>query len=284
MNSKSENISNLRRLQLSQLMIAKEIKRICDANGISYFLASGTLLGAVRHRGFIPWDDDLDIGMPRKDYEKFLRVFEKKADTKNFFLQTFDTDLEYGLSFAKVRMNGTFFYESVMSKVNCHKGIFVDVFPFDDAASLRVAKKAHILLYQVFSKMFLYRKNFIPRGTNKIKYVISRVVRYLAFLLPEKMLKSTVQFIMTYFSGNAKRLVNLCGDYGYRECIDADDPFEEIEFENTLFRVPCGREQYLKNVYGDYMQLPPLEKRGNKHGNANSCDTKFCEIELDKNS
>lgn len=282
MNSKSENISNLRRLQLSQLMIAKEIKRICDANGISYFLASGTLLGAVRHKGFIPWDDDLDIGMPRDDYEKFLRVFKESADTKKFFLQTYDSDQEYGLSFAKVKINGTYFFESTMSKVNCHKGIFVDVFPFDAAASTRVMEKVHIFLYQIFSKMFLYRRNFIPRGSDKLKYSISRVIHYSALLCPEFLLKNLTLATMKFFSNDAKHLVNLCGDYGYRERINVDERFEEILFEDVLFKVPCCRKEYLTNIYGDYMQLPPLEKRGNKHGNADSCDTIFGDLEFDK--
>ena len=120
----------LRRVQLTQLSIAKEIKRVCDKYGIEYILDSGTLLGAVRHRGFIPWDDDMDIAMTRENYDKFVSVAQTEFKDK-YFLQTWETDKNCPFPFAKVRLNGTSYVENVCEHADIHKGIYVDVFPYD---------------------------------------------------------------------------------------------------------------------------------------------------------
>ena len=103
----------LRNVQLIQLEIAKEVKRICEQNNISYFMDGGTLLGAVRHKGFIPWDDDLDFGFTRDNYEKFIATAKKNLSSE-FFLQTWDSDREYGYAFCKNTKEG-----NNLSRENC---------------------------------------------------------------------------------------------------------------------------------------------------------------------
>ena len=110
----------LRNVQLVQLEIAKEVKRICEQNNISYFMDGGTLLGAVRHKGFIPWDDDIDVCMPPADYQKFIKIF--KNDNK-YFLQTIETDKYFHTLFAKIRKNNTCMVETENTYMKIHKGI-----------------------------------------------------------------------------------------------------------------------------------------------------------------
>lgn len=126
------NNEELHKLHNEELNILKLVVRFCDENHIQYFLTAGSLLGAVRHKGFIPWDDDLDISMPRDDYERFLSIAANKLD-KCLYLHCNNTDTEYWLPFAKVRMNDTEFVEPTIEKIQTHKGIFIDIFPLDNA-------------------------------------------------------------------------------------------------------------------------------------------------------
>ena len=136
-----ENKNDIKSLQLICLEILKEIDRVCKKHNILYWLDSGSMLGAVRHNGFIPWDDDLDIAMFRDDYNRFLEIASKELK-ENYFLQTHQTDSEYPLFFAKVRRNNTFIDEKRYRRLNIHKGIYVDIFPVDKLGSnIKVAKK-----------------------------------------------------------------------------------------------------------------------------------------------
>ena len=138
----------LKKLHDVELEILQEIIRICKKYDIKYYLAGGTLLGAVRHKGFIPWDDDLDIGMLREDYDKFMKYGIKEIDDK-YFIHCDKTDPNYWLPFIKVRKNSTTFVEELLNKKEVlHNGIFVDIFPMDNCNNLllKVIKKLKKLL------------------------------------------------------------------------------------------------------------------------------------------
>ena len=102
-----DNNETLQKMHRLHLVLADEVKRICEKHSIEYFMLAGTLLGAIRHKGFIPWDDDMDFGMTRNNFEKFLLVAEKELDAKKFYLQTDRKDRFYTFNFAKLRLNGT---------------------------------------------------------------------------------------------------------------------------------------------------------------------------------
>lgn len=130
----------LQDLHKVEIEILDEIDRICRKNNINYCLVGGTLLGAVRHGGFIPWDDDLDVAMPRNDYEKFIDVCKNEL-SDDFYLHSIETDKTYWLPFIKIRKKYTIFEEKNIAGLGCKTGIYVDIFPLDDAIVIDSSKK-----------------------------------------------------------------------------------------------------------------------------------------------
>ena len=122
---------NLKKLHEVEVEILDEVVRICDKYNLDYYLVGGTLIGAIRHKGFIPWDDDLDISMPRADYEKFLEVAPLELDEK-YYLENRKYNEKFHLPFTKIKKNNTEFRETFTSSLDNHKGIFVDIFPLDN--------------------------------------------------------------------------------------------------------------------------------------------------------
>lgn len=252
-----------------ELKIAIEIKRICDLHDIKYFLTAGTLLGAVRHGGFIPWDDDMDIGMLRRDYDRFIEACKDDLSPE-FFLQTWDSDPNYPFSYGKVRLKGTTFTEgfSTNSKL-IENGLFVDVFPFDNVPdSLKEQEKQRKRYY--FCKRILWIKKGM--GTNMKNESIRQNIRYHVFWLASHLfryeaVKRYYQRVQTMFNGSPTKKVVTDGSYNYtKESIDRSwvENLEPIAFESEEFLSYKDRIAYLQYFYGDYMKLPPEEKR-NRH-------------------
>ena len=128
--SHSYNPEELEKLQVTLYQILSEIKRVCDKHGIKYFITGGTAIGAYFWGKFLPWDDDVDVGMPRSDYERFAKIAQEEMG-EDYFLQTPHTDPHVPFFFMKVRMNGTEFNENTFQHIKMHQGIYVDIFPFD---------------------------------------------------------------------------------------------------------------------------------------------------------
>ena len=138
-----------------------EIKRVCEENDIRYFLSDGTFLGAVRHQGFIPWDDDMDMGMLRADYEKFCRV-APTALKPEYCLETWDLDAGYGLPFAKVMKRNTVYLEGKKNTKMREKGFYVDIFPFDNAPAGQEAQRALVRKLMPMARMMLMKCGYQP--------------------------------------------------------------------------------------------------------------------------
>ena len=124
----------MERLHEKQLILAEELKRICELNGLQYFMIAGTMLGAVRHKGFIPWDDDMDFGMPRQDFDRLVEIFAQQTDGNRFFLQTDRTEKGFAYNYAKIRLLGTSVKEAFSEDVSVTDGIYIDIFPVDRVA------------------------------------------------------------------------------------------------------------------------------------------------------
>lgn len=258
----------LDKIHFLELKIAKEIKRICDKNNIKYFLTAGTLLGAVRHGGFIPWDDDMDIGMLRMDYEKFINACQKDLG-KEFFLQTWDTDPEFPFSFGKIRLKGTHFVEGFSENAGACDGIFVDIFPFDNVPDALKERKKQSRKYFLCKRLLWMKKGM---GTNMKEENMKQKAKYYAFWLFSHLfryedIKNYFAKIQKTYNDHSTKMVVTDGSYTYeKESIERKwvENLEPVRFETEEFLSYRDKEEYLKHFYGDYMKLPPIEKR-NRH-------------------
>lgn len=264
-----ENTDFLPKLHSCQLIIAREIKRICDENNIKYFIIAGTLLGAVRHKGFIPWDDDMDIGMLREDYERFIHLAEKKLG-EDFFLQTTDTDASYGLNFAKVLLKGTKLVEQSAGNL-AKNGIFVDVFPFDAVPEDSAQEGKHEKSTYFYRRLLLAKKKYNVSGNNAVKKIVYAGLGAIAGLYSSKKLCNKLEYEIQKYNGSSdsEKIVNIGGAYGYKKETIMRKWVEntvELPFEDMTLAAPADYKEYLEYFYGDYMTPPPEDKRYNRHG------------------
>ena len=237
--------------------ILRNIASFCKKNNINYFLVAGTLLGSVRHKGFIPWDDDIDIGMVRSDYEKFLKLYPSDKN-QEYFVQALENDSKYWLSFAKVRKKDTFILEEEVKEKKVNKEIAIDVFPFDTVPDngYQNFKPIAFLIIQIRDAIFHKNLHIKPsRFITKILKIFP--VKFLYWVQKKLMLK--------YQNKDTNHLICYCTPYKTsKEYIEKSAvlPVKNGEFEGEKFSIMNKPEVYLANIYGaDYMQLPPLEKR-----------------------
>ena len=257
----------LKQLHSMLLNVALEIKRICDENNISYFLIGGSLLGAVRHQGFIPWDDDMDIGFLREDYEKFLILCNTELNEKYELITTKKPN--YGLPFSKIQIKDTLFKEKGAPECNSENGIYVDIFPVDRYPDTFFDRKIHgiqvLLLRYALLKKCDYQA--VKNGID-LKKVIGNT--YTAIHSKEYIVKKIHSVATKYNDKNTKFFYTTGSAYPYgkeifpQKCFEGQ--LEEVLFEGIMFKCPHFKEQILEHMYGDYMKLPPQEKRYNRHG------------------
>lgn len=260
------NLGELQKINLEMLL---ETKRICEKNNIKYFLIGGSLIGAVRHKGFIPWDDDLDIGMLREDYEKFLSVCKNEL-SNDYFLQNKDTDSNFGFCFTKMLKNNTLLIEKATVTSMCKKGIFIDIVPFDNVPNNFLLKILQALRIDVLKRLILLKTNYdISMGRRGIKRIIFVFFKWLCkFWSKEFLFKKIFTYIKKYNTKESKEVVYISGAYDYLKVCFNKKWVEEtiyLDFENEKISCPKGYHNYLKKVYGDYMKFPSKNKRGNKH-------------------
>jgi len=256
---KVQKNNELNQLHNTQIEILDEIVRICEKHKLTYYLVGGTLLGAVRHKGFIPWDDDLDIGMPRKNYEKLKKICKKELN-KNYYLQDISTDKEYWQCFLKIRKNNTLFDETMIENIDTHKGIFIDIFPYDNLDKIGFIYKCKWSIFQNLLNFSLYYRGILKKDRVNHKFLC----KLCSVFGMNNILKFCTSWMKKYKNEDSKYLVVYPGSYGTeRERFEREWilPTKKIEFENKMYSCPNNIDAVLKNVYGDYMKLPPVEKR-----------------------
>ena len=253
----------MNKLQERQYELLVELDRICKKNKIEYFLDGGTLLGAVRHKGFIPWDDDLDVGMLRKDYEKFKKIITKDLDEKYFF-QDMDNDKNYGFPFGKLRINNTKYTERIASKTKAKDGIYIDIFPFDYIDNDEAKSKKDFLKVVILRMLLLLKKNYIIDADTfkkKIEKVILKIMS--AFVSSKYLIKKINKITNKFNNQETKYVANFASPYfnKNRFKIEWIKDKKELQFEKGKYMCLKNYDDYLTYVYNDYMTLPPVEKR-----------------------
>jgi lipopolysaccharide cholinephosphotransferase len=245
------------------LKVLLEIDKICRENDITYSLSYGTLLGAVRHGGFIPWDDDIDIMMPRKDYLNFIEYC--KNNETPFSLASFSTDDDYGYMFAKACDKST---TLILENMKWSKdGVWVDIFPVENLGNDKQTAKKRFRKKR-FARELLVAWNWKHYKKNKYKSLMYNVAKFIFFLMSrfasnKRLLKSINKYYNQFYDESTKYTGIVCGTYRSREIMESSvyDEYTDIVFEGEKFRTISKYHEYLSIVYGDYMQLPPQEKR-----------------------
>jgi len=257
-----EQIKKIQEIEIRNL---KEIKRVCEKIGVEFFLYGGSLIGAVRHTGFVPWDDDLDIAMSRDDYMKFVKEAPKYLSDE-YYLQTPYSDKKSPYFYSKLRLRGTKCIEYAHHKMNIEQGIYVDIYPID---KMPEDKEEFLRLYNEFQKtvrLFVWRQcihPYIPadslkrRVKNGIKWCVGIALR----LIPHNVFVKKLDKIMTLHND---KNTNLYGNYSYFDPVNLFKdiyPFEKAIFENIEVNLPNQWDYHLTSRYGDYMQMPPEDER-----------------------
>ncbi len=253
------------KVQAVECEILQEIDSICRRHNLTYFAIGGTALGAVRHQGFIPWDDDIDIGMPRKDYEIFLECARKELP-QEYFLQNFFTEEKSPFYFTKIRKNNTRFVEFYLKDADIHHGIFVDIFPFDNVPGNETLRNLHFrwcrCLYQIYlckslttvcSSRFEQKDNY--KGT------IRKILHTLLLPVPKRWLFHLLDRSVQLFNGQECAEISHIVRRRLRVHLEALYPLVLLPFENQKMPVPKNYHTYLSAQFGNYAELPPEHKR-----------------------
>lgn len=244
-----------------QLKILDELAVFCKHNDIKYFLSAGTLLGAIRHKGYIPWDDDIDVMMLRKDYQKFNDLYAKSE--AKYDLLTYHNTTHYNNPFMKMSDKSTILIEDRLSKVNI--GANIDIFPIDNIPQKNQSFfYAKLKFIRKLLKLKTYEGKFEKRFLWKLMLTCGR---FSLFFLPVKwILKKLDHITQKDYKNSHLSGVTVWGYFEKEIC--RSEVFNNsilVEFEGKSYCVPQLYHEYLTNIYGDYMKFPPLEKRISPH-------------------
>lgn len=265
-----ENPYNLNELHLVLLDLMKKFDSICKKYKIEYSIGFGTMLGAIRHQGFIPWDDDVDILITRKEYEKLTKVPAEEYDNKYFF-QTIETDKNYPYNTARLRLNGTAMIYEKWINSGFHQGIYIDIIPLDNVPDIRI-KEYWQKLQIIFLTPFRFARNknvFFNCGKN-IPYSIKKIIYIIISKFPlSQIYQKEVNVEKKYMNNQTKRIAflgegNLLLKKWYPTQTIPSKAMKEflyVRFEDTYFMCSKQYKQLLKQWYGNYMKLPSEDKR-----------------------
>lgn len=245
-------------LQSKLLEIIEDFDKICNKNDIVYYLMGGSALGAVRHEGFIPWDDDFDVFMDEENYTKFLSIAEDELNNDKYFLQR-ENSSDWPMFFTKIRMKGTTFIENDYESSSIHQGIFIDIF-----CLVNMYQSGLLSRFQFFSARYLTAQRFALRGYKHNKKSMNLILFLLKLTYSKKVSKYLLSFIRGCSLDKSVMCAHFFGKAPYSKSFFDRRYLGEkrlMKFENLSLPVPMEVEKYLEKRFGDYMSLPSEAER-----------------------
>lgn len=245
-----------------ELLILKDFIEICEENNLDYYLFFGTEIGAVRHGGFIPWDDDIDVIMFREDYEKFLKVMEEKKSEK---YTVFDTryNEEYFFQFGRLSLNGTYWGETWDDQVSFNMGIHIDLFILDKVPDNKFKRLLFMRRCLLLCKLQAISAIKIEEGSALVKTIANTLhsVFNVIGLTPKHYQKKLTRLFRKYENEDCKFWADLTMNEQPFFKTEDFKPAKKVKFEDVYANIPNNQEATLGQIFGDYMQLPPEEER-----------------------
>lgn len=260
-------------LQRKELNILREFNSFCNKNNLNYSMIGGTLIGAVRHKGFIPWDDDIDVGMPRPDYERLIRIADKFP--AGFKISTHGRDKGYIYPYAKCYDENTLFTESFVKPFT--RGVWIDIFPLDGTFENKTLRNLHCYAIKFMRVILVCKVGAYFPNESLSRRIVRNLFKLISVFFSKEVLFSVIDKLASFRDyKNSPYAGNFLGRWGIKET----QPREV--FDNRVLMDFSGEEayglekydSYLGSVYGDYMKLPPEESRKSDHH--------FSEIDLDR--
>ncbi len=259
----------LERLRKEEINILSRFIDICEKYDIPYFAAFGTAIGAVRHGGYIPWDDDLDIGMLRADYDRFLTVWQEMGE--NFELINPLTTPTYACSVTHIQKKGTLFLSEDDKDCRFKKGINMDIFVFDNMPEDEGKRRRQLRKTYILGRLiFLCDNTNVHLGEKGLKLALfkftiksARLTLKLFRVTSQKLYKKLEKEAMRYNGQESQYIASFCCPMAEKESFRRDwlFPLKETAFENITVKIPHREDLILTKQYGDYMLLPPPEQR-----------------------
>ncbi len=261
------NAEYIRKLQLKSLEILIYFKNFCEKHNLLFYFCGGCCIGTVRNGGFIPWDDDIDVFMPREDYEKLGILWNKYADINKYSYNRTTEDEFFGHIMTTITDKETTAVRPWQTGKSGHKGVMIDVLPLDGCAPDGIKRKIQMMWSMIFS---LYCSQVVPVNHGKI---VSVVCKILLKIIPSNSLRYKIwkfaeNQMSKYKITNCRYITELCAGPRYMKNKYPKEIFEKAvykEFEDFMMPLPVGYDTYLKIAFGDYMTLPPKEKQVPHH-------------------
>lgn len=267
-------------LKKLELNILEDVAGFCEKNGLRYYLCGGTLIGTIRHKGFIPWDDDIDIIMPRSDYMKFMKLYNQG---KSFYrVHSLVTDPKWYSTFAEVEDTRTVkIYKNFNQKENV--GVNIDIFSTDGSPDNEEERKQFWLINNILTRIatlaqlnFSVSNHFVDQDKkfSKIRTWLRTIVKFITIPVARcicsvvNLNQLVTKRAMKYDVDQSEYIgVSTFPHYGYKECVKGSNflKITKRPFEGFLFNTPDDYDEYLSNLYGDYMKMPPKEKQVSHH-------------------